>query len=203
MRGQKGVLSYDVTTNIELDSLFKDIDFYSSITCGKSFRNTWRRQCIRCQDLCLWEPQNKGQWFHVEGESLRPWHLRVLHISFPLAPYKHPFDVCMFCNRWKWYVSAEEKITGNKNDLTITNDKESRRNYENDSRSWELPGWRYEAPKKAKVIHFFNWHVYRMRSCLMNREIRFKALPTRKRRRLVLQLVWPQICQYTMSSCTW
>nr|KYP57732.1 Heat shock cognate 70 kDa protein [Cajanus cajan] len=95
--------------------------------------------------------------------------------GFPPAPRGHPLYVCFDIDEnGILTVSAEEKTTGNKNEITITNDqgrlsaKEIRRMIE-EAKKYQDEDKKFL--KKAKLINSLDKYVYKIRNALKEKDI--------------------------------
>ncbi|RDX97453.1 putative mediator of RNA polymerase II transcription subunit 37c, partial [Mucuna pruriens] len=90
--------------------------------------------------------------------------------GFPPAPRGHPFDVCFAIDEnGILSVSAEEKTTGNKNEITITNDKERLSTKEIKRMIQEAENYQAEDTKflrKANAMNSLDDYVYKMKNAL-------------------------------------
>ncbi|TKY64855.1 Mediator of RNA polymerase II transcription subunit 37c [Spatholobus suberectus] len=114
-----------------------------------------------------------------EGERTRASDNNLLGFfrlsGFPPAPRGHPVDVCFAIDQnGILSVSAEEKTTGNKNQITITNDKE--RLSAEQIRRMIQEAEKYQAEdqkflRKAKARNALDDYLYKMRNTSKNKNI--------------------------------
>ncbi|TKY68470.1 Heat shock cognate 70 kDa protein 2 [Spatholobus suberectus] len=117
-----------------------------------------------------------------EGERTRASDNNLLGFfslsGFPQAPRGHPLDVCFTIDEnGILSVSAEEKTTGNKNQITITNDKERLSTIEIKRMIQEAEHFQDEDRKflrKAKAMNALDGYVYKMKNALKNNYISSK-----------------------------
>ncbi|TKY64854.1 Heat shock cognate 70 kDa protein 2 [Spatholobus suberectus] len=117
-----------------------------------------------------------------EGERTRASDNNLLGFfslsGFPPAPRGHPFDVCFAIDQnGILSVSAEEKTTGNKNEITITNDKERLSTEEIKRMVQEAENYQAEDRKflrKANTMNSLDDYVYKTRNALKNKYISSK-----------------------------
>ncbi|RDX70269.1 Heat shock cognate 70 kDa protein, partial [Mucuna pruriens] len=114
-----------------------------------------------------------------EGERTRATDNNLLGFfrlhGFPPAPRGHPVDVCFTVDaNGILTVSAEEKTTGNKNQITIINDKERLSTEEIERLIQEAEKYQAEDTKflkKAKAKNSLDRYVYKMRNALKKDDI--------------------------------
>ncbi|TKY66249.1 Mediator of RNA polymerase II transcription subunit 37c [Spatholobus suberectus] len=106
--------------------------------------------------------------------------------GFPPAPRGHPLYVCFAIDaNGILSVSAEEKTTGNKNDITIINDKERLSAEEIGRLIQEAERYQAEDKKflrKANAINSLDRYVYKMRSALKRKDISSKLCPPERKK---------------------
>jgi len=117
-----------------------------------------------------------------EGERTRASDNNLLGFfslsGFPPAPRGHPLDVCFDMDEnGILTVSAEEKTTGNMNEITITNDKDRLSTKEIERMIQEAEIYQAEDKKflrKANAMNALDAYVYKMRNALKNKTISSK-----------------------------
>ncbi|TKY64852.1 Mediator of RNA polymerase II transcription subunit 37c [Spatholobus suberectus] len=104
--------------------------------------------------------------------------------GLPPAPRYHPFNVCFAIDEnGILFVSAEEKTTGSKNEITITNDKERLSTKEIKRMIQEAEYYQAEDRKfirKAKAMNDLDYHVYKIGNALKKKDIRAKICSQEK-----------------------
>ncbi|KAL2329573.1 hypothetical protein Fmac_017154 [Flemingia macrophylla] len=114
-----------------------------------------------------------------EGERTRASDNNLLGFftlsGFPRAPRGHPVDVTFVIDEnGILFVSAEEKTTGNKNKITITNDKDRLSTEEVERMIQEAKIFKVEDEKflrKAKTKNDLDYCIYRIRKALEKADI--------------------------------
>ncbi|XP_047182689.1 heat shock 70 kDa protein-like [Vigna umbellata] len=98
--------------------------------------------------------------------------------GLPPAPRGYPFDVTFTINEnGILSVSAEDKVTGNRNEIIISNDKGRLSNAEISKMIKEAEDYKSEDEKflkKAKAMNDLDFHVYKIRKALKKEEISSK-----------------------------
>ncbi|XP_027353427.1 probable mediator of RNA polymerase II transcription subunit 37c [Abrus precatorius] len=98
--------------------------------------------------------------------------------GLPLAPRGHPVHVCFDLDEnGILTVSAVEKTTGNRNEITITNDKERLSTNEIKRMIQEAKDYEAEDKKflrKAKAMNGLDDYIYKIRNVLKNKNINSK-----------------------------
>ncbi|WVZ10746.1 hypothetical protein V8G54_015276 [Vigna mungo] len=111
--------------------------------------------------------------------------------GFPPAPRGHPLDVCFAIDsNGMLTVSAEEKTTGNKNEIIITNDKERLSPEEIMRMMQEAEDFRAEDKKflrKSKAINSLDDYVYKMNNALEKKDM-ISKLSSSTRERISLAI---------------
>ena len=117
-----------------------------------------------------------------EGERARVSDNNVLGFfrlsGLPSVPRGHPFDVCFAIDEnGILTVSAEERSTRSKNEITITNDKERLSRVEIEKLIQEAKDYHAEDEKflrKAKVMNALDDCIYKLRNALKNKDVKLK-----------------------------
>ncbi|WVY92387.1 hypothetical protein V8G54_031475 [Vigna mungo] len=117
-----------------------------------------------------------------EGERVKASNNNLLgsfSISgFPPAPRGYPFDVTFKINEnGILSVSAEEKVTGNKNEIIISNDKGRLSNAEISIMIKEAENYKSEDDKflkKANAMNDLDYHIYKIGKALKREDISSK-----------------------------
>ncbi|WVY95622.1 hypothetical protein V8G54_027773 [Vigna mungo] len=98
--------------------------------------------------------------------------------GLPPAPRGYPFDVTFTINEnGILSVSAEDKVTGNRNEIIISNDKGRLSDAEISKMIKEAENYKSEDEKflkKAKAMNDLDYHVYKIRKALKKEEISSK-----------------------------
>ncbi|XP_024632729.1 heat shock cognate 70 kDa protein [Medicago truncatula] len=98
--------------------------------------------------------------------------------GLPSVPRGHPLDVCFAIDEnGILTVSAEERSTGSKNEITITNDKERLSRVEIEKLIQEAKEYHAEDEKflrKAKVMNALDDCIYKLRNALKNKNVKLK-----------------------------
>ncbi|KAJ1443180.1 Heat shock protein 70 family [Sesbania bispinosa] len=125
-----------------------------------------------------------------EGERTRASDNNVLGSftlsGMPPAPAGHPFDVCFAVDEnGILTVSAKENTTGNKNKISITNDRE-RLSYE-EIRRLIQEAEKYQAEdrkflRKVQAMNALDHYIYKMRNVLKKKDINSKLCLREKKK---------------------
>ncbi|CAK8543743.1 unnamed protein product [Lathyrus sativus] len=95
--------------------------------------------------------------------------------GLPLAPRGHPLEVCFAIDEnGILIVSANEKSTGSKNEITITNEKERLSSHEIKEMINEAENYRAADEmflKKAKALNALDYCVYKMKKALEKKDL--------------------------------
>ncbi|XP_057419278.1 heat shock 70 kDa protein-like [Lotus japonicus] len=104
--------------------------------------------------------------------------------GLPPAPRNHPFDVCFSIDEdGILTVSAEEKTTGNWNEITITNDRERLSTEEINRLIQEAKMYQAEDKKflrQANAMNALDDCVYKMRNTLIKKDTNSKLCSQEK-----------------------
>ena len=116
-----------------------------------------------------------------EGERARASDNNLLgsfSLSVPRAPRGHPLEVCFTINEnGILIVSANEKSTGSRNEITITNDKGRLSSHEITKMIRKAEKYRVEDEKflrKANVMNALDYCVYKVKNALKKKDVNIK-----------------------------